>query len=92
MRTVLKVELELSCGGMQMQVEAELDFMVEVLSHTPAERAGREHAAVPEDWEIEVRLAEPLLIQEVEVWAAGQPYEPTEAQRREILEELRNEI
>ena len=65
-----------------MQVEAELDFMVEVLSHTPAERAGREHAAVPEDWEIEVRLAEPLLIQEVEVWAAGHAYEPTEAQRR----------
>jgi len=92
MRTVLTVELELSCGGMQMQVEAELDFMVEVLSHTPAEPAGPEHEAVPEDWEIEVRLADALMLEEVEVLEAGQPYEPTEAQRREIIEDLRNVV
>jgi len=90
MRTILPVTVELACGPCRRDVEMELDVDVAVISHTPAEPGGPEHPAIAEEWEIEVRLAEPLLLEEAEVLPAGQLVVLDARQRRAIIEELRD--
>ena len=72
MRVLIPVTLEIVCAGAREEVTIELEMDAQVVGYTPAEPAGLEHAPVPEEVEVEIRLCDSLRVEEIEVFEAGQ--------------------
>ncbi|MCP4239896.1 MAG: hypothetical protein GY772_04980, partial [bacterium] len=72
MRVLVPVTLEIVCAGARAEVSMDLEMEAQVLSYTPPEPAGREHAPVPAEWEIEIRLCDDLKVEDIVVLEAGQ--------------------
>ncbi len=89
MRVLVDVTLQLSCAGTHLDVEAELEMWADVLSYTPAEPAGPEHAPVSEQWEVELTLCDAVTLEEVEVFEAGQIFDADEKQMEAVINQLR---
>ena len=89
MRVLVPVTLKLVCGGGAAEVSMDLEMHAQVVSYTPAEPAGLEHAPVHEEWEIEIRLCDDLKVEDIVVLEAGQIFDPDEQQRESVIEQLR---
>ncbi len=89
MRVLVPVTLELVCAGCAAEVTMDLEMDAQVVGYTPAEPAGREHAPVPEEVEVEIRLCDDLKVEDIVVLEAGQIFDPDEQQRESVIEQLR---
>ena len=89
MRVLVPVTLKLVCGGGAAEVSMDLEMHARVVGYTPPEPAGREHAPVHEEWEIEIRLCDDLKVEDIVVLEAGQIFDPDEQQRESVIEQLR---
>ena len=89
MRVLVPVTLELVCGGGATEVSMDLEMEAQVLSYTPPEPAGLEHAPVPAEWEIEIRLCDDLTVEDIVVFEGGQLLDPDDQQRESVIEQLR---
>lgn len=91
MRVIVPVTLDLCCGGSLLAVEMDLEMEAQVVGYTPAERAGLEHAPVPEEVEVEIRLCDDLKLEDIVVLEAGQIFDPTEEQLESVIKDLRED-
>ena len=89
MRVLVPVTLEIVCAGARAEVSLALEMHARVLSYTAAEPAGLEHAPVPEEWEIEIRLCDDLRVEDIVVFEGGQLLDPDDEQRESVIEQLR---
>ncbi len=89
MRVLMPVTLELVCAGARAEVTMDLEMYAQVLSYTPAEPAGPEHAPVPEEWEIAIRLCDDLRLEDIVVLEGGQIFDPDEKQLEDVIKQLR---
>jgi len=91
MRVLVPVTLELVCAGARAEVSMDLEMDAQVVSYTPAEPAGLEHAPVPEEVEVEIRLADDLKVEDIVVLEAGQIFDPSEEQLEAVIKDLRDD-
>ncbi len=91
MRVLVPVTLELVCAGARAEVSMDLEMHARVVGYTPAEPAGREHAPVAEEVEVEIRLCDALHVEEIEVFEAGQIFDPDEKQLEAVIKQLRDD-
>ena len=91
MRVLVPVTLELVCAGARAEVSMDLEMNAEVVGYTPAEPAGLEHAPVPEEVEVEIRLADDLKVEDIVVLEAGQIFDPSEEQLEAVIKDLRDD-
>ncbi len=91
MRILVPVTLELVCGGCAAEVTMDLEMHARVVGYAPPEPAGLEHAPVPEEVEVEIRLCDALHVEEIEVFEAGQIFNPDEKQLEDVIKQLRDD-
>ena len=89
MTVLIPVTLEIVCAGARQEVTIDLEMNAEVVGYTPAEPAGLEHAPVPEEVEVEIRLADDLKVEDIVVLEAGQIFDPSEEQLEAVIKDLR---
>ena len=89
MTVLIPVTLEIVCAGARQEVTIDLEMNAEVVGYTPAEPAGLEHAPVPEEVEVEIRLADDLKLEDIVVLEAGQIFDPSEEQLEAVIKDLR---
>jgi len=89
MTVLIPVTLEIVCAGARQEVTIDLEMNAEVVGYTPAEPAGLEHAPVPEEVEVEIRLADDLKVEDIVVAEAGQIFDPSEEQLEAVIKDLR---
>ncbi|MCP4437326.1 MAG: hypothetical protein GY812_17750 [Actinomycetia bacterium] len=91
MRVLVPVTLEIVCAGARAEVSMDLEMEAQVVSYTPAEPAGLEHAPVAEEVQVEIRLCDDLRVEDIVVLEAGQVFDPDNQQRESVIEQLRGE-
>jgi len=91
MTVLIPVTLEIVCAGARQEVTIDLEMNAEVVGYTPAEPAGLEHAPVPEEVEVEIRLADDLKVEDIVVLEAGQIFDPSEEQLEAVIKDLRDD-
>ncbi len=91
MTVLIPVTLEIVCAGARQEVTIALEMNAEVVGYTPAEPAGLEHAPVPEEVEVEIRLADDLKLEGIVVLEAGQIFDPSEEQLEAVIKDLRED-
>ncbi len=89
MTVLIPVTLEIVCAGARQEVTIDLEMEAEVVGYTPPERAGLEHAPVPEEVEVEIRLCDDLKLEDIVVLEAGQIFDPSEEQLEAVIKDLR---
>ncbi|MCP4241613.1 MAG: hypothetical protein GY772_13720 [bacterium] len=89
MRVLVPVTLEIVCAGTRAAVSMDLEMEAQVLSYTPPEPAGLEHAPVHEEWEIEIRLCDDPKAEDIVVCEGGQLFDLDDQQRESVIEQLR---
>jgi len=91
MRVLIPVTLEIVCAGAREEVTIDLEMEAQVVGYTPAEPAGLEHAPVPEEVEVEIRLCDDLKVEDIVVLEAGQIFDPSEEQMEDVIKQLRED-
>jgi len=91
MRVLIPVPLEIVCAGAREEVTIDLEMEATVMGYTPPERAELEHAPVAEEWEVELRLCDSLRVEEIEVFEAGQIFDPDDQQMEDVIKQLRED-
>ncbi len=91
MTVLIPVTLEIVCAGARQEVTIDLEMNAEVVGYTPAEPAGLEHAPVPEEVEVEIRLADDLKVEDIVVLEAGQIFDPSEKHLEAVIKQLRDD-
>ncbi len=89
MTVLIPVTLEIVCAGARQEVTIDLEMEAEVVGYIPAERGGLEHAPVPEEVEVEIRLADDLKVEDIVVLEAGQIVDPSAEQLEDVIKDLR---
>jgi len=89
MTVLIPVTLEIVCAGARQEVTIDLEMNAEVVGYTPAEPAGLEHAPVPEEVEVEIRLCDDLRLEDIVVLEAGQIFDPSAEQLEAVIKDLR---
>ncbi len=89
MTVLIPVTLEIVCAGARQEVTIDLEMEAEVVGYTHPERAGLEHAPVPEEVEVEIRLADDLKVEDIVVLEAGQIFDPSAEQLEDVIKDLR---
>jgi len=89
MNVLIPVTLEIVCAGARQEVTIDLEMEAEVVGYTPPERAGLEHAPVPEEVEVEIRLCDDLRLEDIVVLEAGQIFDPSAEQLEAVIKDLR---
>ncbi len=89
MTVLIPVTLEIVCAGARQEVTIDLEMEAEVVGYIPAEPAGLEHAPVPEEVEVEIRLADDLKVEDIVVLEAGQIFDPSAEQLEDVIKDLR---
>jgi len=91
MTVLIPVTLEIVCAGAREEVTIDLEMDAQVVGYTPPERAGREHAPVAEEVEVEIRLADDLKVEDIVVLEARQIFDPSEEQLEAVIKQLRDD-
>jgi len=91
MTVLIPVTLEIVCAGARQEVTIDLEMNAEVVGYTPAEPAGLEHAPVPEEVEVEIRLCDDLRLEDIVVLEAGQIFDPSAEQLEAVIKDLRED-
>ena len=89
MTVLIPVTLEIVCAGAREEVTIELEMDAQVVGYIPAEPAGLEHAPVPEEVEVEIRLCDDLKVEDIVVLEAGQIFDPDDQQMEDVIKQLR---
>jgi len=91
MTVLIPVTLEIVCAGAREEVTIDLEMDAQVVGYIPAEPAGLEHAPVPEEVEVEIRLSDDLKVEDIVVLEAGQIFDPSEEQLEAVIKDLRED-
>ncbi len=89
MTVLIPVTLEIVCAGARQEVTIDLEMEAQVVGYIPAEPAGLEHAPVPEEVEVEIRLCDDLKLEDMVGREAGQIFDPSAEQLADVIKDLR---